>query len=125
MVTRLEWYGNKVERQVMSSALDALETTADELLRKANETVPFDTGMLAQSGQVDVAPASFTAVISYSTPYAIRQHEDITLRHPNPLSASSSPKGRARWLELTAQEQSQQLLRWFGLRLKTVLGGLR
>jgi hypothetical protein len=124
MVSNLEWYGDKVQRKIVASILDTLESTADELLRKANETIPFETGALAQSGQVDIEPAALKAVVSYNTPYAIRQHEDVSLRHPNPLSANSSPNGRARWLELTAQEQADRLHRWFGSRMKTLLGGI-
>lgn len=116
--TRVEWRDKQVQQVVARRALDAIESAADELLRKANETIPFDDGTLAASGQVDVNAATLTAQVSYNTPYAIRQHEDTSLRHPNPLSPSSSPNGRARWLELTAKEQRDRLTRWVASQMK-------
>lgn len=120
-MTDLQWHGTAVNLAVARAALNAVEEAGDELLRSANETVPFDTGMLAQSGQVDVNAAALTATVSYSTPYAIRQHEDINLRHPNPRSTSSSPKGRARWLELTGSEEASRLHTWVAARMKGLL----
>lgn len=116
--TRVDWRGKQVQQVVARRALDAIESAGDELLRKANETIPFEDGTLAASGQVDVNAATLTAQVSYSTPYAIRQHEDTSLRHPNPMSPKSSPNGRARWLELTAKEQKARLARWVQQQMK-------
>lgn len=114
----LQWNGPAVTALIRQAAARAVEETGDELLARANETVPFDTGTLAASGQVDVNPARVTATVSYNTPYAIRQHEDTNLSHPNPLSPNSSPNGRARWLELTAIENQRDFHTWIATRLK-------
>lgn len=106
---QLDWNGPAITAAITRAALNALEDTGEELLRRANETVPYDDGVLAASGEVEIKPASLTVTVSYNTPYAVRQHEDTTLRHPNPLSPSSSPRGRARWLELTAKEERSDL----------------
>jgi hypothetical protein len=45
--------------------------------------VPLDEGTLERSGVASVDPLALTASVSYDTPYAVRQHEDMTLRHPN------------------------------------------
>lgn len=121
----MKWFGPYVEAQVVRHALDALETTADELLRKANETVPLDSSVLKQSGQVDIYPAELTAAVSYDTPYAVKQHEDTSLNHPNPRSANSSANGRARWLELTAQENKTHLTNYLANRIKNRMRGAR
>ncbi len=114
----IDWRDKQVQQVVARRALDAVESAAEELLRKANETIPFDNGDLAGSSDVDVFPATLSAQVSYNTPYAIRQHEDTTLRHPNPLSPKSSPRGRARWLELTGKEQRARLARWVASQMK-------
>lgn len=81
---------------------DTVEDIAEELLRAANETVPFDTGTLAQSGQVAADPSGKPrAAVFYDTPYAARQHEDLTFRHPNGR--------RALWLEKAAAENRARL----------------
>lgn len=77
----------------------AVKQAAEDALRTANETIPFEIGTLAESGLVTVDGAR--ASISYDTPYAARQHEDTRLRHN---------KGRrAKWLELSMAEQEQRL----------------
>lgn len=118
---QLDWNGPEITAAITRGVLNALEDTGEELLRRANETVPFDDGILAASGEVEVKPATLTVTVSYSTPYAVKQHEDLTLRHPNPLSPSSSPRGRARWLELTAKEDAAELSAYLA---RNVDGGL-
>ena len=87
------------------------EDLAEELLRAANETIPFDTGTLAQSGQVTADPTGAPrAAVSYNTPYAARQHEDLTLRHPNGR--------RALWLERAAAENSARLANYAAETIK-------
>jgi hypothetical protein len=47
---------------------------------------------------VTIDRANLRAVVSYDTPYAVRQHEDTRLRHLNGR--------RAKWLELTGREEA-------------------
>lgn len=74
---------------------------ASHLLTEANRTVPWDKGPLERSGDVDVDRANLQASVYYDTPYARRQHEELYWNHPK--------KGRAKWLELTAQEQARTI----------------
>ena len=53
------------------------------------------------------------ASIYYDTPYAARQHEDTSLNH--------DPGRRAKWLELTLQERTADVRRFFATRLGSVL----
>lgn len=61
------------------------------LLTEANRHVPHDEGTLERSGQATVDGTR--GAVSYDTPYAVRQHEDMTLAHDG--------KGEAKWLETT------------------------
>jgi hypothetical protein len=110
----LIWTGTAAVHATLAAALDALESGADELLRKSNETIPLDTSAMMHSGQVDVFPDQFTATVSYNTPYAVRQHEDLTYRH--------AAGRRARWLELTAREDGERLGLWIGKRMRATFG---
>lgn len=117
MVSRLTWRAAAVQARINAATRKALTEAAEELLRKANETVPFETGALAGSGSVD-PPQDTLVTIRYTAPYAVKQHDDLTLRHPNPRSPKSSPRGRARWLELTAQEQAARLGQWIATAIR-------
>lgn len=73
------------------SANRGLALAAEHLLGVANEKVPIEEATLLRSGTVSTDPENFIAAISYDTPYAARQHEDMHNRHDD---------GRtAKWLE--------------------------
>ena len=46
-----------------------------------DEQVPLDHNPLMKSGAVDVADDGSQATVSYDTPYAVRQHEELSYRH--------------------------------------------
>lgn len=72
-------------QQVETAFTQALQAEADRILEASYPFVPVETGALISSGTVikqpegaDIRYGNFGAV-----PYAIRQHEDTTLSHPN------------------------------------------
>lgn len=70
-----------VSRAMRDAAADALTDIAEDDLRESLEVVPIEEGTLGRSGFVEVDRAQLTAQVAFDTPYAIRQHEDPTLRH--------------------------------------------
>jgi len=73
------------------SANRGVALAAEHLLGVANEKVPIEESTLLKSGTVSTDPENFAAAVSYDTPYAARQHEDMHNRHDD---------GRtAKWLE--------------------------
>lgn len=95
------------------ASLASLVDAADELLRVANETVPFEEGVLAGSGEVSSDEQLLAARISYggeAAAYALRQHEDTTMRH--------DAGRRAKWLELAARENAERLGVRISIRIK-------
>lgn len=93
----------EVTMRLREAATIALEDAGAELLRTANETVPYREGVLKSSGEV--RPAGYLKIqVIYggeASAYAVKQHEDTTLSHPG--------GGRAKWLELAAKENAQRL----------------
>lgn len=95
------------ERKVAAAERNIVSEGAHRLLDAANETVPDDpetrAGDLKASGFVEVnrgtGPEAF--VVGYSAPYALRQHEDSSLRHQG--------SGRWKWLQLTADERARDV----------------
>lgn len=98
MVTRVEWYGAKVDRRVDEGAVKGVTHAGDFLLEKANLSVPVATGALRDSGHVEIDKDQLTASVIYDADYAIPVHEDQTRKHPH---------GRAKWLQLTLHEQER------------------
>lgn len=63
------------------SANRAVALAAEHILGEANKRAPIEEGTLIRSGTVSTDPGNFSAAVSYDTPYAVKQHEDMTLRH--------------------------------------------
>lgn len=67
------------------------------LLTEANKHVPHEDGPLERSGATSVDGTR--GAVSYDTPYAVVQHEDMELTHDG--------KGEAKWLEKTMGTESK------------------
>ena len=96
---RIEWHGREVKQSVRSAAGQALFDAAGYVREQANRTVPHQEGILQGSGGVEVDESAGVAAVYYDTPYAVAQHEQVDYQH--------SSGRRAKWLELTLQEQQR------------------
>lgn len=70
-----------VSRRLHDAAADALEDIVEDDLGESREVVPIEEGTLSRSGFTEVDRKKLVGQVAYDTPYAIRQHEDPTLRH--------------------------------------------
>ena len=77
MVGRLDGFGKDFGAAIM----DAVEAVADHVLAEASQEVPHEDGDLQASGKVSTDPSTNRAAVSYDTPYAVVQHEDMTMQH--------------------------------------------
>jgi hypothetical protein len=82
---------------------EALKEVAFDLLGKAVQLAPVDTGDLRGSGAVDIDENSNTATVSFNTPYAVRQHEELEYRHPQ--------GGQAKYLEQPFKENADKYIK--------------
>lgn len=84
-----------VTRGIHEGAKRGVTLAVEHLLTEANKHVPHDEGTLERSGRtgVDTTAKGVKGSVSYDTPYAVRQHEDMQLHHDG--------KGEAKWLENT------------------------
>lgn len=73
---------------------------AEHILEKSNERVPIEDLRLMRSGKV--TQEGDIAVVSYNTPYALKQHEDRRLKH----DAGRSSK----YLESAFNSESREVL---------------
>ena len=70
-----------IRRATKQSRKKGTFAALDHLLTVSKEQVPFDQGPLRDSGVVDVADDGSAGTVSYDTPYAVRQHEELGYRH--------------------------------------------
>lgn len=71
----------KVDKAVHEAADRGLQTAMEHVLQVSREQVPHEEGTLERSGVASVDAGQLIGAVSYDTPYAVRQHEDLTLRH--------------------------------------------
>lgn len=112
MPDEIRWHGDKVLSELREVTGEALWLVGQDCLRQAQDNIPLDTGALRRSGHVSAGAlpdpggvyaaavaetsageereGSGDVFVSYSTPYAIVQHEGLHIRHLH---------GGAKWLE--------------------------
>jgi hypothetical protein len=72
MTMTVRWHGAAVSEAVKKGAARGLMLAAEHVLEEAT---------LLRSGVASVDESALRAAVSYDTPYAVRQHEELTYRH--------------------------------------------
>lgn len=68
-------------------AARGLALAAEHVLGVSNDQAPIEEGTLIRSGAPSVDEKNLVAAVSYDTPYSVRQHEDMHLRHDSGRNA--------------------------------------
>ena len=134
-----KWRIKEAVKIAEEAALKALRTGAEAILTEAIDEAPVDTGTLRRSGTVTVGKLPdgarvFEAAeagnemkdafqkkigkekavyISFNTPYARRQHEELGYEHPR--------GGKAKYLEDPFRLLKQKVLKMAELKIKKAL----
>lgn len=120
-MARVKWHGDEAKVTAQLAGMKALYEGGEAVLTKSQEEVPHATGTLQRSGTVTKVPSELAVYISYNTPYAVRQHEDLNLRHPDPRSPLSTPGRKAKYLEDPFNRLKGKIRRLVELRIKKAL----
>lgn len=110
---RLTWNGPAVERELRQAAARGVFLAAEYVLGEANNVVPLDESPLMHSGVASVDEPSLTGMVSYDTPYAVRQHEDLTYRH--------APGRTAKYLERPLNASRAEVLALIAAQLRRAM----
>jgi len=137
---KINWWKTKEAVIVAETAgLKALRTGAEAILTEAIDEAPVDTGTLRRSGTVTVGKLPDGArvyeaaeagnemkdafpekigkekavYVSFNTPYARRQHEELGYYHPR--------GGHAKYLESPFNRNKSKVLKMAGLQIKKAL----
>lgn len=81
MTMTVKWYGDKAKGAAKAGAARGLRLGALHLEEESKRIVPFEEGTLARQTIVSVDESALRAAVSYDTPYAVRQHEELTYQH--------------------------------------------
>jgi len=111
------WRGEDAKRIARAAAMKALHSGAEAVLSEAINETPILTGTLRRSGTVIDAPGEGAVYVSFSTPYAVKQHEDLTLNHPR--------GGKAKYLEDPLKRNINKVKRLVELKVQQALRDAR
>lgn len=111
--TRVEWHGDKVTAEEKAATLRGLGLAAEHLLGAAKAIVPIEEATLERSGVASVDRSSMSASVSFDTPYAVRQHEELTWKH--------APGRQAKYLEQPAITERETMLALMAAELRRAL----
>lgn len=113
MSAKMTWRGDAVTKAVREAGIAAILDGAEHILTESIDETPVLTGTLRRSGAVSPFNEREQAVyISYNTPYALRQHEELNYRHTD---------GKAKYLEDPFNRNKTKVLKLVAARVKAVL----
>lgn len=108
------WRLPQVAAQARQEGSLGLALAAEHLLTAAQAQVPVDEGTLRASGAVSVDVD--TATVSFDTPYAVRQHEEIGYHHPK--------GGKPKYLEDPFHDEADMLKKIIATQVRRAHGGI-
>lgn len=73
--------GDNARARARRGAARGLYMAAEHVLAESDRHVPHEEGTLSRSGKATVDESELRAAVTYDTPYAVTQHEDLTLAH--------------------------------------------
>ena len=100
-----------IEQAILAVAGKAVGLAAEHVLGESTKVVPIEEGTLSRSGRTDTERdgATVVAAVSYGTPDAVRQHEDMSYRH--------DPGRTAKYLEGPLMAEAQTVAKIVGEHL--------
>jgi len=139
MAKRNRWRTKEAVKIAEAAGLKALRTGAEAILTEAIDETPIDTGTLRRSGTVTVGALPDGAqvyeaaesgsdmkdafpgpegkekavYISFNTPYARRQHEELDYEHPH--------GGKAKYLEDPFNRNKKKVLKYADKQIRKAL----
>lgn len=85
------WKVESAKKAIIAATVLGLRKWGELVLQQSRAIVPLDEATLERSGVASVDEPSMTAAVSYDTPYAVAQHENMEYQH--------APGREAKYLE--------------------------
>lgn len=77
----LRWHPGMAVAKVLAAADVGLMVAGEMLGEESDRITPIEEGTLIRSRTVSLDREHHRVAVAYDTPYAVRQHEDMTLTH--------------------------------------------
>jgi hypothetical protein len=77
----LTWEGDDVLAALAGASFTGLRKAAEHLLQVSSQKAPHEEGTLERSGDISMDEDAGQVAVFFDTPYAVRQHEEMTWRH--------------------------------------------
>jgi hypothetical protein len=106
----LTWNGDEVLAVLDEALMRGLQVGGEHILTESRKVAPLDEGTLERSGTVTPDPDKLQVIISYDTPYAVRQHEELDWRH--------APGRTAKYLERPLTEEGPTALQLLAAEMR-------
>lgn len=113
---KVEWMGDKIKGLVRQGATRGLLAGAEVVKAAAVAQTPVESGDLKKSATADVDSGTLISAVAFSDTRrikVIKQHEDLSYRHPN--------GGNAKFLENAAKEAGNSAYQKLAASLRQVL----
>lgn len=105
---KVKWYGEDIKEITKSAVGLGVFQGLNHIKNEANILTPIETGALRNSATVKMVSET-QGFIFYDTPYAIRQHEELTYRHDHPT--------RAKYLEIPFITEMDKVMKFIGNKI--------
>lgn len=102
MTVTYDSHSDRVLALIVGESFEGMVDAGEFVLTETNVVVPLDEATLERSGAVTPDRSAHKVWISYDTPYAVRQHEELTWRH--------APGRIAKYLEVTVNANQETAL---------------
>lgn len=110
---KVKWRGEQAAQLARAAAYQGLVAGGEHLLSESKAEVPIDQRILQNSGAVTPLPPDSVAV-SYNTPYAVKQHEELSYNHPK--------GGKAKYLEDPYHREKNTIRKLIATTIRRALG---
>lgn len=111
-MANLDWRGKEIADRIDTTAKNAVRGAAELLRDEAVQRTPVETGTLRATASV-IPNGDDTAVVSYGTVYARRQHEEVGWQHPG--------GGEAKFLENAMHAKRQDIARFIQSEIRKAI----
>lgn len=95
-----------------AGAHEGLVRGTEHVLQVSRTRNPFEEGTLERSGSASTD--NLRGAVTYDTPYAVKQHEDMTLQHKG--------KGQAKYLESAGNSERRTVRDIIAAQIRKALG---
>jgi hypothetical protein len=102
MTVTYDSHSDRVEAMIFGECFEGLVDAGEFLLTESRVVVPLDEATLERSGAAIPHRPNDKVWVTYDTPYAVRQHEELDWKH--------APGRTAKYLEGPANEHQDTML---------------